>query len=341
MKLLRKQFLAALLLLVAGGAANAQKTPTKQPAWWLVPGAAKATVGRTAGSGEDASFPGGFGAVASPARAFRTHSRFVIAPVARGTRPASVLLTQYLPPVESQGQQGSCTAWASAYYNYTYCVAKRRKWDAAHLTQTRYRFSPAFVFNQLSDGTGGISVSDAFDMLTAMGCATLAEMPYSDTDTTTKPSPLALTRAKSFTAECSASLFKDPGSFNAEKVKTFLAESRQPFVLVIPVFTDFPRTAMSPDFVYNLTVPATPTNLHGNHSVTIVGYDDAKKAFRIVNSWGAGWGNNGFLWLGEGFLTRYASDGWSVLPSGIAARDPQEKKTMPHLSVAPAQEKGG
>jgi C1A family cysteine protease len=35
----------------------------------------------------------------------------------------------------------------------------------------------------------------------------------------------------------------------------------------------------------------------GGHAMTIVGYDDTKNAFRIVNSWANTWGDNGFAWI--------------------------------------------
>ena len=34
-----------------------------------------------------------------------------------------------------------------------------------------------------------------------------------------------------------------------------------------------------------------------NHAVTLIGWDDSKKAWRIKNSWGSGWGENGFMWI--------------------------------------------
>ncbi len=43
-------------------------------------------------------------------------------------------------------------------------------------------------------------------------------------------------------------------------------------------------------------------NSAGNvtHDVTIVGWDDEKQAWLIKNSWGPGWGENGFMWIRYG-----------------------------------------
>jgi cathepsin L len=34
-----------------------------------------------------------------------------------------------------------------------------------------------------------------------------------------------------------------------------------------------------------------------NHGVVIVGWDDAKRAWLIKNSWGTGWGDKGYMWI--------------------------------------------
>ena len=34
-----------------------------------------------------------------------------------------------------------------------------------------------------------------------------------------------------------------------------------------------------------------------NHAITIVGWDDSKKAFLVKNSWGTQWGDKGFIWV--------------------------------------------
>ena len=42
------------------------------------------------------------------------------------------------------------------------------------------------------------------------------------------------------------------------------------------------------------------SNDNVNHGVTLVGWDDAKKAWRIKNSWGIGWGEAGYMWIAYG-----------------------------------------
>ncbi|MFN6202209.1 MAG: C1 family peptidase, partial [Acidobacteriota bacterium] len=37
-----------------------------------------------------------------------------------------------------------------------------------------------------------------------------------------------------------------------------------------------------------------------NHGVTIVGWDDARQAWRMKNSWGTGWGEAGYMWIAYG-----------------------------------------
>jgi cathepsin L len=37
-----------------------------------------------------------------------------------------------------------------------------------------------------------------------------------------------------------------------------------------------------------------------NHAVILIGWDDSKQAWKIKNSWGQGWGENGFMWIAYG-----------------------------------------
>ncbi len=44
------------------------------------------------------------------------------------------------------------------------------------------------------------------------------------------------------------------------------------------------------------------SEFYGVHAITIVGYDDSKHAFKVINSWGTGWGDAGFTWIDYDYL---------------------------------------
>lgn len=46
-------------------------------------------------------------------------------------------------------------------------------------------------------------------------------------------------------------------------------------------------------------------NEKGRHAMVVVGYDDNKGAFKVLNSWGTSWGQGGFGWIAySAFKTR-------------------------------------
>jgi C1A family cysteine protease len=47
----------------------------------------------------------------------------------------------------------------------------------------------------------------------------------------------------------------------------------------------------------NGVVPLPSGNMVGGHAMLIVGYDDGKKLFKVLNSWGSSWGLNGCCFM--------------------------------------------
>ena len=58
----------------------------------------------------------------------------------------------------------------------------------------------------------------------------------------------------------------------------------------------------------------------GGHAMVITAYDDARSAYRVLNSWGADWGDNGYLWWDYAALEGLGPYGSAVLqlPSDVA-----------------------
>ena len=266
------------------------------------------------------------GAVPSTAAAFARNSRFVIRAKRGDSLPTRVLLTQFLPPVRNQGNQGSCVGWSTAYYAYSYAVAQKRLLGDDDRKTEKFQFSPAFIYHLGNGGNDqGMAISNAMTILKNKGCCTLAEMPYSDKDYLTPPDEAALKRAQRYLAVDVASITQGPGDA-AQKMKTFLADMQQPFVIGINVYENFFQAA--PNEVYE----ETAGKLAGRHAITIIGYDEDKHAFRMVNSWGEGWGDKGQLWLSENFIATNAFEAWGFVPGGPRARS---IKLPASISVVP------
>jgi C1A family cysteine protease len=59
-------------------------------------------------------------------------------------------------------------------------------------------------------------------------------------------------------------------------------------------------------------MPAKTEKSLGGHAVLIVGYDDAKRQFRVRNSWGPSWGLKGYFLMPYDYVVNpnLASDFW-------------------------------
>jgi len=267
-----------------------------------------------------ADFTRGLGLIESRKADFDAAPRIRVAAASRGERPARVILTDFLPPVGDQGGQNSCVGWSTAYYCYTYGVAKQRKLTQDEIKSAKFQFSPAYIYHLGNGGKDeGMPIAEGFKLLETRGCATLSEMPFSDKDFDSPPSDAANRRAGKYKARALGYLYaKEP---NIEALKTYLAEARRPLALSMKVYDSFflRGKTIAPDYVY--PGPATPDEaLAGRHAICVIGYDDSLKAFRLVNSWGEGWGDKGFLWVSEDFIAKNTREAWSQAPGGAVAR---------------------
>jgi C1A family cysteine protease len=50
----------------------------------------------------------------------------------------------------------------------------------------------------------------------------------------------------------------------------------------------------------------------GGHCQCVVGYDDTKGAFKVMNSWGTGWASSGFGWIKYGYETTWWSEAYVI-----------------------------
>jgi hypothetical protein len=208
----------------------------------------------------------------------------------------SVDLSSQMPPVGNQGSQGSCTAWGVGYYQKTHDEWREHGWNDS---VSSHQFSPAFIYNQINGGVDqGSGTNSAYALIADQGCATLADCPYNQNDCTSWPSESAYSRAIPYRGSTSR-WFSMTDSMGIDKVRQRL-DSGYTTVIGISVYSNFDNIE---NFNYTYCVADKYGSNRGGHVVTIVGYNDTMTtndgtgAFKLVNSWGTGWGRSGYWWM--------------------------------------------
>lgn len=210
-----------------------------------------------------------------------------------GVLPTSVDLTSKFPPIGYQGQLGTCVAWAVGYNNKSYLDCVTRGLSPADMQSSNNQYSPTDLFFSIDPSkrscANGTNFDDAFNVLITRGVNTLASVPYTEFCYSTSPGNPATASTNTI-----KNYRRIEGSI--DEIKEYLAQG-VPVVLGAMVNHEF--QLLSGNGVL------TNLNYNGNesgHAMVIAGYDDARNAFRIVNSWGYTWGDNGYLWVDYNFL---------------------------------------
>ncbi len=201
--------------------------------------------------------------------------------------PMSYDLSQFLPPVDTQGNQGSCVAWATGYYLKSFQENYQNSQDG--LAAPTVILSPSFIFNQIKiSPCSGSQIADALDLLQVSGTPEWTIMPYNENDCATQPSDLQRSLAEPNRIE---SYFYLNGDILLEQTKAFLLND-QPVVIAVSIDRNYFGAKENGVAVYRKF-----NKVDGAHAMLVVGYDDALNAFKVVNSWGRNWGNQGFVWI--------------------------------------------
>ncbi len=223
------------------------------------------------------------------------------------TLPKKVDLSMYVPPVRSQGSIGSCAAWSTVYYAKTMQENMERRWD---VTQEDHQFSPLFTYNQITGGVNkGTYIIDHMVMMEKQGVPPISIFPHLNNlkafpDEKVKAAAveyLSLSHKKLDEYNRSTGTWR----VDINAVKTALAES----LPVVVGFATYPNFYRYRGGIYS---KVSGTSKSG-HAMCVVGYDDERHAFRIVNSWGDDWGEDGFMWMDYDLFETLATYGSGVM----------------------------
>ena len=240
------------------------------------------------------------------------------------TLPEKMDLRSWCSEVENQGGLGSCTANAAVGIVEYF---QRRAFDK-HLNGSRL-----FVYKTTRNlmqviGDTGAWLRNTMGALALFGVPEEKYWPYTDgkPDFDTEPSAFVYAMADNF--EALRYFCHDPhgadisGEEVLAKVKIFLAAGI-PSMFGFFGFPSFDSNQAPGEIPY----PCPGEQAKWGHAIVAVGFDDKKKvkntqcnktttgALLIRNSWGPGWGDQGYGWLPYKYVTtrRLALDFWSLL----------------------------
>lgn len=222
-----------------------------------------------------------------------------------GVLPPSKDLTAQFPPPGDQGKfQNSCAAWAVAYALKTYQEGVERRWP---INRNDHIFSPSFLYNSLNaDPTcqAGLSFLQVLNYLHASGVATLQDFPYDPQSCADVPNPSVKMNAQPF----AIGSWRKVNVQDDTEMKSQIA-SGIPILAGVFVDDEFYTLYRGPQGkgVFNNFDSAKKI---GQHAFVIIGYDDAKQAYEIVNSWGPSWGNGGYGWIAYDTFHRMVKEGF-------------------------------
>jgi hypothetical protein len=229
--------------------------------------------------------------------------------------PRSSSLKKYCPTPKNQGQQGSCVGWSSTYSARTILYAKRKNMTNTAAI-TNIAFSPSYVYNQIklgSDCSRGSYVSSAMELLHKQGSPKLADHPYAcnQTITTTDKNKASKYKIKTYRR------LSNTGVSTVDAIQKSLSEGN-PVVIGMAIYSSFSYAKGVWSGVQD--------NYRGGHAMTIIGYDDNKYggSFELMNSWGATWGNGGFIWVKYSDMLTNCKEYYEMV--GFAAEKPKPKE---------------
>lgn len=217
--------------------------------------------------------------------------------------PAKLDLRKGFPKVFDQGALGSCTANAvvAAFY-YAVKTKKLRNFSGSRL----YNYYYARLIRGWQDFDSGAFLRDSIATLKANGLSTEHTWPYKIPSFTTAPDAKAIKSAGS--ANHAAIQYR---AVNRD-ISSFKVALNQglPIVIGFTVYESFEYGTWKDV----MPMPLPNEGTLGGHAVVICGYDDAKAAFLVRNSWGSAWKLKGYFYMPYAYIlnANLSSDFWVI-----------------------------
>ena len=233
--------------------------------------------------------------------------------------PSAVDLSAWCSPIEDQGQLGSCTANAGVgLFEYFQKRAYGEYLDGSRL------FLYKATRNLLGlTGDTGAYLRSTMGAMRLFGVTPETYWPYVVSQFDDEPPAFCYAFAQNYQALTyyRLDLYGSAPEQTLDTVKQYIA-AELPCMFGFTVYSSI----WGADVTGKIPFPDPGETVEGGHAVVAIGYDDdieignTTGALKIRNSWGSGWGSQGYGWLPyEYILQGLADDFWSLLNAEFIA----------------------
>lgn len=242
---------------------------------------------------------------------FRDHLYAVTKPVP--VPPSLDLSTDpAMPPVYDQGALGACTGnGIGAVVAFEIKQATGKDFQPSRLF---IYYGERVIENTVSQDAGA-AIRDGIKVVNKAGCPPESDWPYDIKKFAQQPPQQAFADALGERAVSYARVART-------QIKRALV-ARNLVVFGFSVFSSFESQEVANTGLLNL--PQRGEQNLGGHCTVICGYDDHKViasqppgAWKVRNSWGKNWGEDGYFWMPYGYTAKssLSSDFWTISAVG-------------------------
>lgn len=205
------------------------------------------------------------------------------------------------PPVQNQLYDGPCMSFAACYARD---IEQYYKSGASTYSQSTNIFSPHYLYNlvvqknitenysyygDINYCSFGSAMLTNLDMMVSKGVCTWSSMPF-NTDCYQLPNATQLAEGYNYRPPGYVGLYTS----DIEAVKN---QVRNKHAVLFTCSVDNSWINAGPGFIWKTRMGWGP-----GHGMAVVGFDDSKNAFKVLNSWGTGWCESGYGWIDYGFF---------------------------------------
>jgi C1A family cysteine protease len=211
----------------------------------------------------------------------------------------SVDLREWDTIVESQGNLGSC---GSNALTNAYELSVNREYPEyfTHLSRLFIYYNTRVEYGTIEEDDG-IFLRDGLKAITNFGVCSEELWPYNIDNFNVEP-----------TDECYENAKKRKILQYQKLISTYyiteVLNNNKPVVFGMQIYASFMELN---DRISTVSFPSHKEESLGGHAMCMVGYDLKKRLFLAKNSFGSGWGDNGYCWIPFDYIRQEGYDIWT------------------------------